>query len=176
MGPIEGKVFGGGNKWTMKKVELELLGPYQISKRCKTCLCIVVSNRKAENVWGKNGRNIVKYRRIKTERESCVWKTVRSRVSAYKRCFCNEYSPIEGKILEKNRKSPVEHEGIAGKTNRGSRKLKLWNRITFLGSAARNRVFLKILSNSMNLESSANVPSRVLFVFRCTQGTSSFSR
>lgn len=57
----------------------------------------------------------MKYRGIKTERESCIWKTVRSRVSAYKRCFCNEYSPIEGKILEKNRKSPVEHEGIEGK-------------------------------------------------------------
>lgn len=33
---------------------------------------------------------------------------IRSRVSRYKRCFCtvrsNEYSPIEGKIFEKNRK------------------------------------------------------------------------
>lgn len=132
----------------MEKVELELWNRTRYRFRN-------VAFYRKESVWGKNARERNIYWGIYR------WEKRNEKVAlengivfpAYKRCFCtvrsNEYGPIGRKILEKDRGKASLPRGtrrnIAGKTNKGSRKLKrLWNRIGILSSAARNRVFLEI--------------------------------
>lgn len=162
----------------MEKVELELWNRTRYRFRN-------VAFYRKESVWGKNAweRNIYWgiYRWEKRNEKVALENGIV--FPAYKRCFCtvrsNEYGPIGRKILEKDRGKASLPRGtrrnIAGKTNKGSRKLKrLWNRIGILSSKSS---FPWDFFPTRWISKARSMFHRAYYLYYawCTRGTSSFS-